>query len=319
MASPGRCTAPAASPCRGSPRVQRALEHKLYFDEAYDAIFYRPAAAFATWLRRDFEEPVILTAGPDLGEAASTPAAACSRLQTGLLRTYVFFLGTGMAVLAIVFLLGAMTVSTSRRSSSACRSARRSSSGCCRSRATRPARSRARLAARGRHLDRAVTHFDFGRSGLQFSQRTPWIEDLARLVPRRRVRLLALARRAHRRRDGGRDRLRLLGRPRPAARVLRADALPHRRDRRRLRRAGSAPLLRVLRGDADPALHPRRRVGRPGPARRDGEVPHLHDGRLAPDARRADRLRPEGGHVRPRRRRRRARAAGSSSASCSRS
>jgi NADH-quinone oxidoreductase subunit L len=86
-------------------RVQRALEHKLYFDEAYDAIFYRPAAAFASWLRRDFEEPVILTAGPDVGETVFDTGRGVSRLQTGMLRTYVFFLGTGMAVLAIVFLL----------------------------------------------------------------------------------------------------------------------------------------------------------------------------------------------------------------------
>jgi NADH-quinone oxidoreductase subunit L len=86
-------------------RVQRALEHKLYFDEAYDTVFYRPAAAFASWLRRDFEEPVILTAGPDLGETVFDTGRGVSRLQTGLLRTYVFFLGTGMAVLAIVFLL----------------------------------------------------------------------------------------------------------------------------------------------------------------------------------------------------------------------
>jgi NADH-quinone oxidoreductase subunit L len=87
------------------PRVQRALEHKLYFDEAYDAVFYRPAAAAASWLRRDFEEPVILTAGPDLGETVFDTGRGVSRLQTGLLRTYVFFLGAGMAVLAIVFLL----------------------------------------------------------------------------------------------------------------------------------------------------------------------------------------------------------------------
>jgi NADH-quinone oxidoreductase subunit L len=87
------------------PRVQRALEHKLYFDEAYDAIFYRPVAAFASWLRRDFEEPVILTAGPDLGETVFDTGRGVSRLQDGLLRTYVFFLGAGMAVLGIVLLI----------------------------------------------------------------------------------------------------------------------------------------------------------------------------------------------------------------------
>ncbi|HET8894326.1 MAG TPA: NADH-quinone oxidoreductase subunit L [Gaiellaceae bacterium] len=86
------------------PGVQRALEHKLYFDEAYDALFFRPAAALAGVLRRDFEEPIVLASGPDLGEGALEAGAGVRRLQTGLLRTYVFFLGTGMAVLAIVFL-----------------------------------------------------------------------------------------------------------------------------------------------------------------------------------------------------------------------
>jgi len=87
------------------PAVQRALEHKLYFDEAYDALFYRPAAAFAAWLRRDFEEPVILATGPDLGEGALELGQGASRLQTGLLRTYVLFLGTGLAIVGVVFLV----------------------------------------------------------------------------------------------------------------------------------------------------------------------------------------------------------------------
>jgi NADH-quinone oxidoreductase subunit L len=87
------------------PAVQRALEHKLYFDEAYDAVFYRPAAAFAGWLRRDFEEPVILATGPDLGEGALELGEGASRLQTGLLRTYVLFLGTGLAIVGVVFLV----------------------------------------------------------------------------------------------------------------------------------------------------------------------------------------------------------------------
>ena len=86
------------------PAVQRALEHKLYFDEAYDALFYRPAVAFAGVLRREFEEPIVLASGTDIGDGALEAGAGVRRLQTGLLRTYVFFLGTGMAILAIVFL-----------------------------------------------------------------------------------------------------------------------------------------------------------------------------------------------------------------------
>jgi NADH-quinone oxidoreductase subunit L len=86
------------------PAVQRALEHKLYFDEAYDALFYRPAAVFASWLRRDFEEPVVLATGPDLGELTLDAGKGVRRLQSGLLRTYVLFLGTGVAIVGVVFL-----------------------------------------------------------------------------------------------------------------------------------------------------------------------------------------------------------------------
>jgi NADH-quinone oxidoreductase subunit L len=87
------------------PAVQRLLEHKFYFDELYDALFYKPAAAIANLSRRDVEEGFVLAAGPDIGETAFDAGRGVRRLQTGLLRTYVFFLGTGMAVLAIVFLL----------------------------------------------------------------------------------------------------------------------------------------------------------------------------------------------------------------------
>ncbi|MES1246339.1 MAG: NADH-quinone oxidoreductase subunit L [Actinomycetota bacterium] len=86
------------------PALQRALEHKLYFDELYDAIFFKPAAALANALRGEVEDPFILAAGPDLGETAFDTGRGVRRLQTGLLRTYVFFLGAGMAALVLVFL-----------------------------------------------------------------------------------------------------------------------------------------------------------------------------------------------------------------------
>jgi NADH-quinone oxidoreductase subunit L len=87
------------------PRVQRTLEHKFYFDELYDAVFYRPASRLAASLRSGFEEPVVLATLTDVGDTTVDAGRAVRRLQTGLLRTYVFFLGTGMAVLAVVFLL----------------------------------------------------------------------------------------------------------------------------------------------------------------------------------------------------------------------
>jgi NADH-quinone oxidoreductase subunit L len=90
---------------RRVPSLQRLFERKFYFDEAYDALFYRPAAAVAAWARREFEEPVVLESGPDLGEIALEVGRGVRRLQTGLLRTYALFLGTGMAIVAVVFLI----------------------------------------------------------------------------------------------------------------------------------------------------------------------------------------------------------------------
>ncbi len=105
IASPGRSTAGSAPRSRACPRCSALLEHKFYFDELYDAVFYRPAAAMATWWGRDFEEPVVLATGTELGQTALDVGGLVRRLQTGLLRTYVFFVAAGTAVIALVFLL----------------------------------------------------------------------------------------------------------------------------------------------------------------------------------------------------------------------
>jgi NADH-quinone oxidoreductase subunit L len=87
------------------PRLQRAFEHKFYFDEAYDARFFRPAAGLSRLLRDGFEAPWFISTPTELGEDTLTVARGVRRIQTGLLRTYVLFLGTGMAVLAVVLLV----------------------------------------------------------------------------------------------------------------------------------------------------------------------------------------------------------------------
>jgi NADH-quinone oxidoreductase subunit L len=84
--------------------LRRVLEHKFYFDELYDALFTRPAAALASLLRRDVEDGFVLAASADLADTTIDAAQGVRRLQTGLLRTYVLFLGMGMTVLAVVFL-----------------------------------------------------------------------------------------------------------------------------------------------------------------------------------------------------------------------
>jgi NADH-quinone oxidoreductase subunit L len=90
------------------PRVawaQRTLEHKFYFDEAYDALFYEPAVYLAKLLRRGVEEPLIADSGQDLGDDTRDLGSLVARAQTGLVRSYALAIASSVAVLAIVFVL----------------------------------------------------------------------------------------------------------------------------------------------------------------------------------------------------------------------
>jgi NADH-quinone oxidoreductase subunit L len=83
--------------------AQRLLEHKFYFDELYDAIFYRPAVWTAKALYRGVEGPLISDSTRELGDDTRDLGGLASRLQTGLLRTYALAIASSVAVLAIVF------------------------------------------------------------------------------------------------------------------------------------------------------------------------------------------------------------------------
>ncbi|HEU5242766.1 MAG TPA: NADH-quinone oxidoreductase subunit L [Gaiellaceae bacterium] len=87
------------------PAVRRLLEEKFYFDRLYDRIFYAPAGWVASALRREFEEPVVLQTGTDLGETTLATGGLVRRIQTGLLRTYVLFLAAGAAGVVLAFLI----------------------------------------------------------------------------------------------------------------------------------------------------------------------------------------------------------------------
>ncbi len=87
------------------PRVTRALEHKLYFDEAYDTAFLRPSSRLALFLNRRVEQPVILdSAGQVAGDVRDT-AGRVAATQSGLLRLYALLILSGLAVLLLVFLV----------------------------------------------------------------------------------------------------------------------------------------------------------------------------------------------------------------------
>jgi NADH-quinone oxidoreductase subunit L len=90
-------------PLPRQPQAQHALEHKLYFDEAYDYAFYHPAVWTATFLSRWVERPLI--AGSLTGIAGGTRllAGRLGRVQTGFLRVYALAIAGGVAILALVF------------------------------------------------------------------------------------------------------------------------------------------------------------------------------------------------------------------------
>jgi NADH-quinone oxidoreductase subunit L len=85
------------------PFWQRTLEHKFWFDELYDAAFYRPAAALAVALARWVERPLILDTGTEIGDETRDVGGLFARLQTGLVRTYALAIASAVAVIAIVF------------------------------------------------------------------------------------------------------------------------------------------------------------------------------------------------------------------------
>jgi NADH-quinone oxidoreductase subunit L len=87
-----------------SPDAWRWLEHKLFFDELYDALFYRPAAGLARWLRRNVEEPLIEGSLDEIGSGTIQASGEIARVQSGLLRTYALTIALAVCVLVVVFL-----------------------------------------------------------------------------------------------------------------------------------------------------------------------------------------------------------------------
>ena len=86
------------------PRTWALLEHKFYWDELYDLVFYKPADMISHGLGRFFEQPVIAGSIDEVTRGFRLGAGEVSRAQNGLVRSYVLALASGVGVLAIVFL-----------------------------------------------------------------------------------------------------------------------------------------------------------------------------------------------------------------------
>jgi len=85
------------------PAIWQVLEHKLYFDELYDALFYRPAAALSVALRRKVEEPIVERSLDEIGAGTIQAGGEVGRVQSGLLRAYAVAVAFAVCVLVVVF------------------------------------------------------------------------------------------------------------------------------------------------------------------------------------------------------------------------
>jgi hypothetical protein len=92
---------------RRYPWAAHTLEHKFYFDEAYQLAFYDPSDRVAVLGTRFVEEPLVLRSLRELGDGVRLVAVRVAAAQTGLVRSYALALAGGLAVLAVVFLVTA--------------------------------------------------------------------------------------------------------------------------------------------------------------------------------------------------------------------
>jgi NADH-quinone oxidoreductase subunit L len=103
----GRPSRVAVETRRRYPWAAHTLEHKFYFDEAYQSAFYDPSDRAGVLGTRFVEEPLVLRSLRELGDGVRLVAVRVAAAQTGLVRSYALALAGGLAVLAVVFLVTA--------------------------------------------------------------------------------------------------------------------------------------------------------------------------------------------------------------------
>ena len=80
------------------------LEHKFYFDELYDRVFYAPSVALAQALYRAVEKPLVLASAGDLGSGVRSLGRRVAHTESGLIRLYALLIAAGLVVILVVFL-----------------------------------------------------------------------------------------------------------------------------------------------------------------------------------------------------------------------
>jgi NADH-quinone oxidoreductase subunit L len=89
------------------PRIQRLLERKYYFDEAYNYAFVRPMDAAAELGLRDVEQPLIDGVVIATADATEASAGGLSLTQSGYFRNYVLVFLAGACIAVVLILIKA--------------------------------------------------------------------------------------------------------------------------------------------------------------------------------------------------------------------
>jgi NADH-quinone oxidoreductase subunit L len=79
----------------------KVVEHKYYVDEAYYAVFVKPARAVAGWLAATFDKRVIDGAVNGIGGGFGWVGAQARKLQTGMVGLYALSIMVGAVALLI--------------------------------------------------------------------------------------------------------------------------------------------------------------------------------------------------------------------------
>jgi NADH:ubiquinone oxidoreductase subunit 5 (subunit L)/multisubunit Na+/H+ antiporter MnhA subunit len=87
-----------------APKAVALFEHKFYWDELYDLLWYRSGDLAARGLSALVEQPLIGGSLTALSSGAGLGSRELGRAQNGLVRSYALALAGGLAVLAVVFL-----------------------------------------------------------------------------------------------------------------------------------------------------------------------------------------------------------------------
>jgi NADH-quinone oxidoreductase subunit L len=87
-----------------APKALALFEHKFYWDEFYDLIWYRSSDLVARGFYALVERPLIGGSLTALSSGAGLGSRELGRAQNGLVRSYALALAGGLAVLAVVFL-----------------------------------------------------------------------------------------------------------------------------------------------------------------------------------------------------------------------